>query len=85
MRTSVPVRARYQSNRKGSDPKAMTFEHDVRLHPGVNVIVVVARENEDVVTSRTLVVRKDGPNGEMLPTPKNQIFAEDWTFSEHIE
>lgn len=71
----------YQSNKKGSDKGAMSFSHEVELNPGVNVIVVVSRENEDVSTAHTLVVRKDGPNGEALPTPKKQTFGEDWVFS----
>ncbi len=71
----------YESNRKGKDTKAMTFSSEVELQPGINVIVVVSRENEDVASAYTLVVRKDGPNGEALPTPKKQTFGEDWEFS----
>lgn len=70
----------YRSNRNGSDPKSMNFEHQVELQPGVNVITVVARENEDVATTETLVVRRDGPNGEALPTPKRDVFGENWDF-----
>jgi carboxyl-terminal processing protease len=64
------------------DGAAMQFTIDVPLKAGVNVITVVARENEDVSTSRRLVVRKDGPNGEILPTPKDDVFGEDWEFAE---
>lgn len=71
----------YQSNRKSTDRKSMTFEHEVSLHPGTNVIVVVSRENEDVATAHTLVVRRDGPNGEILPTPQKYTFGEDWVFT----
>ena len=60
----------YRSNRNGSDPKRMTFETPVPLRPGVNVITVVARENNDTVGRRTLIIRRDGPNGEILQTPK---------------
>ncbi len=62
------------------DGAAMQFKIDVPLKAGVNVITVVARESEDVTTSRRLVVRKDGPNGEFLPTPKDDVFGEDWEF-----
>jgi carboxyl-terminal processing protease len=60
----------YQSNRAGQDPRRMPFEATVPLRPGVNVITVVARENPDTVGRKTLIVRKDGPQGELLQTPK---------------
>jgi carboxyl-terminal processing protease len=60
----------YRSNRDGSDPKSMAFDADLPLRPGVNFVTVVARENPDTTTRRTFVVRRDGPNGELLKTPK---------------
>jgi len=60
----------YRSNRDGADPKRMTFEVDVPLRPGVNVVTVIARENPDTTTRRTFIVRRDGPKGELLATPK---------------
>ena len=48
------------------------------LQPGVNVITVVARENEDTVERRTMIVRRDGPKGEAMPTPKAETLGEDW-------
>jgi carboxyl-terminal processing protease len=72
----------YQSNRDATDPKKLSFSHEIELNPGVNVITVVSRENEDTATSRTLVVRRDGPGGEALPTPKHILFGADWEFSE---
>jgi carboxyl-terminal processing protease len=60
----------YRSNRNGADPKKMTFDTDLPLRPGVNVVTIVARENPDTTTRRTFVVRRDGPNGELLATPK---------------
>jgi len=60
--------------------KEMKFTFDAPLKAGVNVITVVARENEDVATRHRIVVRKDGPNGEILPTPTNDLFGEDWEF-----
>jgi carboxyl-terminal processing protease len=71
----------YQSNRNGTTKTRLTFDQELPLTPGVNVITVVARENEDVGTSHTLVVRRDGPNGEALPTPKRELFGADWSFS----
>jgi carboxyl-terminal processing protease len=60
----------YRSNRNGTDPRRMTFDADLPLRPGVNLVTVVARENPDTQTRRTLVVRRDGPAGELLQTPK---------------
>src|SRR5690606_33742849 len=70
----------YQSNRNGSDKTTMAFDQELKLKPGVNVVTVVARENEEVATAHTLVVRRDGPNGEALPTPKREVFGADWKF-----
>ena len=70
----------YKSNRNGSDRTTMAFDQELKLNPGVNVVTVVARENEDVATAHTLVVRRDGPNGEALPTPKREVFGADWRF-----
>ncbi len=62
----------YRSNRNGQDGKRMPFDAVVPLRPGVNVITVVARENPDTVGRKTIIVRKDGPNGEILQTPKTE-------------
>ena len=45
-------------------------------------LAVVARESEDTATAQTLVVRRDGPNGEALTTPKRDSFAADWEFED---
>ncbi|HSC87782.1 MAG TPA: MXAN_5808 family serine peptidase [Polyangiaceae bacterium] len=66
----------------GTNKGELTFSVDAPLKPGVNVITVVARENEDTSTRQTMVVRKDGPNGEALPTPKLDTFGEGWEFGE---
>lgn len=58
----------------------MKFSLEVPLKAGVNVITVVARENEDTSTRRRIVVRKDGPGGEILPTSTGDQFGEDWEF-----
>ncbi len=63
-------KAFYASNRNGSDPRKMTFDADVPLRPGVNVVTIFARENPDTTTRRTFIVRRDGPSGELLATPK---------------
>lgn len=71
----------YRSNRKGTNPNELKFSFDAELQPGVNVITVVARENEDTSSRSRMVVRRDGPNGEPLPTPKNDFFEEEWGIS----
>jgi carboxyl-terminal processing protease len=60
----------YRSNRNGADLKKMGFEADLPLRPGVNVVTIMARENPDTLGRKTFIVRRDGPNGELLPTPK---------------
>ncbi len=72
-----PRKVFYQSNRKAQDASKLKFAFDAELGPGVNVITVVARENEDTVARTTMIVRRDGPNGEALPTPKTEA-TEDW-------
>jgi carboxyl-terminal processing protease len=72
-----PRKVFYQSNRKAQDPTKLKFAVDAELGPGVNVITVVARENEDTATRSTMIVRRDGPNGEPLPTPRAEA-SEDW-------
>src|SRR4029078_13561415 len=60
----------YKSNRDGADPKKTSFDFDAPLRPGVNVVTVVARENSDTITRRTIVIRKDATDGAILKTPK---------------
>jgi carboxyl-terminal processing protease len=62
----------YRSNRNGADPKKMVVDADLPLRPGVNVITVVGRETTDTVGRKTFIVRRDGPEGELLATPKGE-------------
>ncbi len=62
----------YRSNRAGGNPKQMPIEADLPLRPGVNVITVFARESPDTVARKMFIVRRDGPNGEALQTPKTE-------------
>ncbi len=71
----------YQANPVSSaNTRSLPFEATAELMPGVNVITIVARENADTASRVTLVVRRDGPNGEPLPTKKSELFGEDWEF-----
>ncbi|HEY4158091.1 MAG TPA: S41 family peptidase, partial [Polyangiaceae bacterium] len=76
-----PRKVFYQSNRKAADPTKLKFSLDTELQPGVNVITVVARESEDSAARQTMIVRRDGVNGEPLPTPKAESLSEDWSIS----
>ncbi len=67
----------YQSNKSASDPKSASFELEVPLKPGVNVINVVARESSDSTTRRTIIVRRDSETGALMKTPKTEDM-EDW-------
>jgi carboxyl-terminal processing protease len=71
----------YKSNKGAKDKSSLEFSLDAELTPGVNVITVVARESEDTASRYTMIVRRDGPNGEALPTPKAELFGEDWQFT----
>ena len=73
-----PRKVFYQSNKKATDPTKLKFSFDAELQPGINMITVVARENADTTSRTTMVVRRDGPNGEPLPTPKAESLQEDW-------
>jgi carboxyl-terminal processing protease len=60
----------YQSNRDAKDATKATFSTEVPLREGINYVSVVARENNDVATRKTFVVRRDSPDGSLLETPK---------------
>jgi carboxyl-terminal processing protease len=61
----------YQSNQGAPDSKAMKVDFDAGLRPGVNVITLIGRHSADTTARRTVVVRRDGPAGEILTTPKD--------------
>jgi carboxyl-terminal processing protease len=65
-----PNKVFYRSNRDGSDPRRFGWEAPLPLRPGANLVTVVAREDDDVTARRVYVIRRDGPNGELLATPR---------------
>jgi carboxyl-terminal processing protease len=65
----------YQAN--GGDAKSLGFAAEVPLEPGINYVNVFARENQDVVTRFTFVVRRDGEDGSLLETPEHDTGAWD--------
>ncbi len=60
----------YQSNRNAPDPKQVTFDTTVPLRPGINYVTVVAREDNEVISRKTFIVRRDAPDGSLMETPK---------------
>ncbi len=61
----------YQSNRGAADPKSAAFEATLPMRPGTNFVTVVAREDNEVVSRKTFIVRRDAPDGSLLDTPKD--------------
>jgi carboxyl-terminal processing protease len=51
----------YRSNRGGKDGKLLDFTADLPLWPGSNMITVVARENSEVRSVKTLYLYRDPP------------------------
>jgi carboxyl-terminal processing protease len=66
----------YQSNKGAKDARSADVQVEVPLKPGINVINVVARENQDSTTRRVVVVRRDGADGAILKTAKDDDAAE---------
>lgn len=60
----------YQSNRGAQDATRETFSTTLPLRPGINYVMVAARESNDVASHKTLIVRRDAPDGSLLETPK---------------
>jgi len=60
----------YESNQASSNPHALSFDAEVPLRPGLNTIMVAAREDPVTVTRHYFVVRRDGKKGELLETKK---------------
>jgi carboxyl-terminal processing protease len=72
----------FQSNSSTAVPAEMKFDFDANLRPGINIITLVARESADTTARRTVIVRRDGANGELLETPKdadNELAGANWS------
>ncbi len=54
----------------GGTRERLPFETDVPLRPGINYVTIVARESDGIIGRRTFVIRRDGPTGELLETPR---------------
>ncbi len=60
----------YRSNHGAEDPTRMALDTPLPLHGGMNYVTVFARESEDVLTRKTIVVRRDAPDGSLMETPQ---------------
>jgi hypothetical protein len=60
----------YESNQGSATPGELAFDAEVPVHPGLNTIVVVAREDNDSVTRHYFVVRRDAEDGSLMETTK---------------
>jgi carboxyl-terminal processing protease len=57
----------YRSNRGGKDGKQLDFTADLPLWPGTNMVTVVARENTDVKSIKTMFVYREPPRTARTP------------------
>ena len=57
----------YRSNRGGKDSKMLDFSTDLPLWPGSNMVTVVARENSDVRSMKTMFIFRDPPRTAQTP------------------
>jgi len=57
----------YRSNRSGKNDKTLDFATDLPLWPGSNMVTIVARENNDVRSVKTVYVYKDAPRTAATP------------------
>lgn len=65
----------YLASPAGGNARELPIDTQVPLHPGMNFVTVVVRESATSITQQTLVVRRDGADGEILETPR---FDSDW-------
>ncbi len=60
----------YVSNRRGQDPRQLSFTARVPLELGTNFVTVVARQSPDVVGRNVVIVRRDNADGTTAFTPR---------------
>jgi carboxyl-terminal processing protease len=59
----------YLSNRGGRDQHRLAFDATLPLEPGSNFVLVVARENSDVVARRIMIIRREGAGASAASGP----------------
>jgi carboxyl-terminal processing protease len=60
----------YESNQGSTTPRELAFDAEIPVHPGMNAIMVVAREDNNSVTRHYFMVRRDAEDGSLLETTK---------------
>ena len=60
----------YESNQGSTTPRELAFDAEIPVHPGMNSIMVVARENNNSVTRHFFMVRRDAEDGSLMETTK---------------
>jgi len=60
----------YESNQGSATPRELAFDTEIPVHPGLNAIEVVVREDNDSVTRHYFVVRRDAEDGSLMETAK---------------
>jgi carboxyl-terminal processing protease len=65
----------YHSNRGSQTPAECAFDASLPLRPGINYVMIFARESDDSISRRTFVVRRDAPDGSLMTTPR---LGEEW-------
>ncbi|MGB5284372.1 MAG: MXAN_5808 family serine peptidase [Polyangiales bacterium] len=60
----------YESNQGSANPKELAFDAEIPVHPGMNSIMVVAREDNNSVTRHFFMVRRDAEDGSLMETTK---------------
>ena len=58
----------YESNQGSTTPRELSFDAEIPVHPGMNAIMVVAREDNNSVTRHFFMVRRDAEDGSLLET-----------------
>jgi len=59
----------YTSNRSAENPREAAFSAALPLRPGINYVVVFARESDESISRRAFVVRRDASDGALMETP----------------
>ena len=60
----------YESNQGSTNPRELAFDAEIPVHPGMNAIMVVAREDNTSVTQHFFMVRRDAEDGSLMETTK---------------
>jgi carboxyl-terminal processing protease len=60
----------YESNQGSANPRELVFDAQIPIRPGMNSVMVVAREDNNSVTRHYFMVRRDAEDGSLMETTK---------------